>query len=124
MKSRNRPHPKDGDGPLLWRVDSGGGWAYGAHQGPRVEKNRKRMKSIAIIVPVLIAVAYVTLAERKVLGSMQLRKGPTAVGIGGILQPIADGVKLFTKETVIPTHSNQIIYMIAPMLGLTMALLS
>ena len=87
-------------------------------------KNRKRMKSIAIIVPVLIAVAYVTLAERKVLGSMQLRKGPTAVGIGGILQPIADGVKLFTKETVIPTHSNQIIYMIAPMLGLTMALLS
>lgn len=82
------------------------------------------MKSIAIIVPVLIAVAYVTLGERKVLGSMQLRKGPNTVGVGGILQPIADGVKLFTKETIIPTHANTIIYMIAPILGLTMALLS
>lgn len=82
------------------------------------------MKSIAIIVPVLIAVAYVTLGERKVLGSMQLRKGPNTVGIGGILQPIADGVKLFTKETIIPTHANEIIYMLAPIIGLTMALLS
>jgi NADH-quinone oxidoreductase subunit H len=82
------------------------------------------MKSIAIIVPVLIAVAYVTLAERKVLGSMQLRKGPNVVGIGGILQPIADGVKLFTKETIIPSHSNKIIFMIAPILGLTLALVS
>jgi len=82
------------------------------------------MKSLAIIVPVLISVAFVTLAERKVLGSMQLRKGPTTTGIGGILQPLADGVKLFTKETIIPTHSNKIIFMIAPVLGLTMALLS
>lgn len=82
------------------------------------------MKSIAIIVPVLITVAFVTLAERKVLGSMQIRKGPNVVGIGGILQPISDGVKLFTKETIIPTHSNGKIYMIAPVLGLTMALLS
>lgn len=82
------------------------------------------MKSIAIIVPVLIAVAFVTLAERKVLGSMQLRKGPNVVGVGGILQPIADGVKLFTKETIIPTQSNKVMYMIAPVLGLTMALIS
>ena len=82
------------------------------------------MKSIAIIVPVLIAVAFVTLAERKVLGSMQLRKGPNVVGMGGILQPLADGVKLFTKETIVPSHSNQIIFMLAPIIGLAMALIS
>ena len=82
------------------------------------------MKSLVIIVPVLIGVAFVTLAERKVLGSMQIRKGPNTVGIGGILQPLADGVKLFTKETIIPTHSNAMIFLIAPVLGLTMALLS
>ncbi len=83
---------------------------------------REKMKSLGIIVPIMIGVAYVTLAERKVLGSMQIRKGPNTVGIGGIMQPIADGVKLFTKETIIPTHSNGKIYMIAPVLGLTMAL--
>lgn len=82
------------------------------------------MKTFAIVIPVLIAVAFVTLLERKVLGSIQLRKGPTMVGIGGILQPMADGIKLFSKETIIPTHSNHLIFLIAPVLGLTMALLS
>lgn len=82
------------------------------------------MKSLAIIVPVLLGVAYLTLVERKVMASMQLRKGPNMVGLAGILQPISDGVKLFTKETIIPNHANTIIYMIAPVLALSMALFS
>lgn len=65
------------------------------------------MKGVTIIIPLLVAVAFVTLAERKVLGSMQLRKGPNVVGYMGLMQAIADGVKLFTKETVIPNHSNK-----------------
>ncbi|YP_009421333.1 NADH dehydrogenase subunit 1 (mitochondrion) [Rhopilema esculentum] len=79
-------------------------------------------KILLIIVPVLISVAYLTLAERKVLGYMQARKGPNIVGIYGLLQPLADGVKLFTKEMTIPNHSNIVIYFISPILFLTLAL--
>jgi NADH-quinone oxidoreductase subunit H len=75
-------------------------------------------------VPLLIAVAYVTLAERKIMASMQLRKGPNVVGIFGLLQPLADGLKLFSKETILPTHSNIIIYILAPILSLILALIS
>ena len=82
------------------------------------------MKSFAIFVPVLIAVAFVTLAERKVLAAIQLRKGPTMVGVAGFFQPFADAVKLFSKETIIPTHSNHIIFLFAPILALAMALLA
>lgn len=82
------------------------------------------LKILAIVVPLLIAIAYVTLAERKVLASMQIRKGPNVVGIFGLLQPIADGVKLFAKETVLPTHANKIIYLIAPMLGFILSLIA
>jgi NADH:ubiquinone oxidoreductase subunit H len=64
------------------------------------------LKILVIVVPLLIAVAYVTLAERKIMGSMHIRKGPTVVGVFGLLQPLADGLKLFSKETIIPTHSN------------------
>ena len=81
-------------------------------------------KILGIIVPLLIGVAYVTLAERKVLGSMQLRKGPNVVGWCGLLQPLADGVKLFTKETILPSHSNIGMYIMAPIIGLTLALIS
>lgn len=82
------------------------------------------MKGVTIIIPLLVAVAFVTLAERKVLGSMQLRKGPNVVGYMGLMQAIADGVKLFTKETVIPNHSNKWVFLIAPVLGFTLALMS
>ena len=62
------------------------------------------IKFFFIIIPVLISVAYLTLAERKILGYTQNRKGPNVVGIYGLLQPLADGVKLFSKEMIIPNH--------------------
>jgi NADH-quinone oxidoreductase subunit H len=61
---------------------------------------------VAILVPLLLAVAYLTYAERKVIGAMQLRKGPNVVGPFGLLQPIADAVKLLFKETILPAKSN------------------
>ena len=71
-----------------------------------------------VILPVLIATAYFTLAERKVLASVQRRIGPTTTGIWGILQPIADGLKLLTKENLIPSNSNKIIWHISPFASL------
>jgi len=75
------------------------------------------------MIPILISVAYLTLLERKILGYSQLRKGPNVVGLYGILQPLADGVKLFTKEIVLPSHINLIIYIISPILTLIMGLI-
>ena len=82
------------------------------------------LKIILIIVPLLVAIAYMTLAERKVMAAMQRRKGPNVVGIFGLLQPLADGLKLFVKETVLPSSANLIIFILAPILTFFLALIS
>jgi NADH-quinone oxidoreductase subunit H len=71
---------------------------------------------LAIVLPVLISVAYLTLAERKIMGGMQQRLGPNVVGFLGLLQPLADGLKLLLKESVIPTNSNTFSFIFAPIL--------
>ncbi|WP_028464842.1 MULTISPECIES: NADH-quinone oxidoreductase subunit NuoH [Nisaea] len=79
---------------------------------------------LAIVVPLLVAVAYLTYFERKVIGAMQMRKGPNVVGPFGLLQPLADGVKLFAKETIMPAGANKIMFAMAPMLTFTLAMIA
>jgi NADH-quinone oxidoreductase subunit H len=82
------------------------------------------LKILALVVPLLLGVAYLTLFERKVIAAMQLRRGPNVVGPYGLLQPLADGLKLFLKETVIPTGANKVVFVIAPMLTFSLALIA
>ena len=79
-------------------------------------------KIVAIILPIMGCVAYLTLAERKVIGYMQVRIGPNRVGPKGLLQPIADGVKLLFKEIILPTAANKFLFLLAPVLVLAPAL--
>nr|YP_007890725.1 NADH dehydrogenase subunit 1 [Jakoba libera]AGH24219.1 NADH dehydrogenase subunit 1 [Jakoba libera] len=79
---------------------------------------------LCIVLPLLIAVAYLTLMERKVIAAMQQRKGPNVVGIFGLLQPLADGLKLIVKETVLPSKANTFIFILSPILTFLLSLLS
>jgi NADH-quinone oxidoreductase subunit H len=78
---------------------------------------------LLILLPLLLGVAYLTYAERKVIAAMQLRQGPMTVGPYGLLQPLADGAKLFLKETVIPTGANKAVFILAPMVTFVLAMI-
>ena len=79
---------------------------------------------LAVVVPLLLAIAYLTYAERKVLAFSQLRKGPNVVGPFGLLQPFADGLKLLVKETVVPSEANRMVFIVAPLLTFTLSLVA
>jgi NADH:ubiquinone oxidoreductase subunit H len=78
---------------------------------------------LIVTIPILISVAYVTIAERKGMASMQRRVGPNAVGIYGLLQPFADALKLIVKENIVPIYSNKYLFYIGPIITLLFALL-
>ena len=82
------------------------------------------IKIFAIIVPILISVAYLTYVERKVIGAIQSRRGPNVVGPFGLLQPLADGLKLFLKETIIPSGASRVVFLFAPAVTFTLALIA
>ncbi len=81
-------------------------------------------KTLAMLVPVLVSVAYLTLAERKVMAAMQMRKGPNVVGPFGLMQPFADALKMLMKETIVPTGANRILFLVAPLLTMTLAMIA
>lgn len=81
------------------------------------------LKILIVIVPLLLSVAYFTLAERKIMGAIQRRRGPNVVGTYGLLQPLADGFKLLIKETIIPSSANKVLFFIAPMITFILSLM-
>ena len=82
------------------------------------------IEALALIVPLLICVAFLTLAERKVMAAMQLRRGPNVVGPFGLLQPFADALKMVMKETIIPSGANRVLFIMAPMITFILAILA
>lgn len=81
------------------------------------------LKILIIIIPLLLSVAYFTLAERKILGAIQRRKGPNVLGVYGLLQPLADGFKLLVKETILPSSANKIIFILSPIITFVISLM-
>ena len=81
------------------------------------------LKILGIVVPLLIAVAYFTIAERKIMGAIQRRRGPNVVGYIGLLQPLADGLKLFVKETTLPNSSNLSVFLLAPSMAFILSIM-
>ena len=81
------------------------------------------LKILAIVLPLLISVAYFTIAERKLMGSIQRRRGPNVIGFLGLLQPLADGLKLFVKETILPSNSNVYMFLLAPVISFVLSLI-
>ena len=82
------------------------------------------IKILGIIIPILISVAFLTVGERKIMGSIQRRRGPNVVGFMGLLQALADGLKLFVKETTLPSNSDILVFLFAPILSFTLSLIS
>jgi NADH-quinone oxidoreductase subunit H len=81
-------------------------------------------ETLALLVPLLIGVAYLTLAERKVLAAIQIRKGPNVVGPFGLFQPFADAIKMVMKETIVPTGANRLLFLFAPVLTMVLAMIA
>jgi NADH-quinone oxidoreductase subunit H len=81
------------------------------------------LKILSLVIPLLISVAYFTIAERKIMGAIQRRRGPNVVGFSGLLQPLADGLKLFVKETTLPTNANKGLFLLAPSLAFVLSLI-
>jgi NADH-quinone oxidoreductase subunit H len=81
------------------------------------------LKIISITIPMLLAVAYLKVADRKIMGAVQRRRGPNVVGFIGLLQALADGLKLFVKETTLPSNSNIIIFLLAPIVSFLLSVI-
>ncbi|MGB7651026.1 MAG: NADH-quinone oxidoreductase subunit NuoH [Gallionella sp.] len=99
-----------------------GGNFFGSYWAPVWLTTWTLLKIVLIVAPLMGAVAYLTLAERKVIGWMQIRIGPNRVGYFGLLQPLADGIKLLMKEIIVPTGSNKFLFILAPIMALMPAL--